>query len=579
MLRNFFIAIITLWSLHSDVQGQVAPPVLNCVKGDTLFWQILESPCGPFLGMDIYHATSLDGPYSVIHTVTDPSEPFYVHNITAPLRFYYLVSRFDCPDGESMPSDTLDNRPPAQVRLNYVTVEGDAVRLRWLPSVSPQTVAHIIYRVDGSGTVPIDTLFGDTTYLDTGASPNSKIEFYYVLAMDSCETRGGFNINHNTVFLEVDYDECTREATLDWNDYNFWENGYEYWYIYLSIDGGPEVLIDSVVGDETQYIFEELERDRDYCFTVEVIETGRPNNISRSNEACINNVQVIEPVRYLCLEQVNVVGEQSIQVDWSIYALADLVYFRLLRGESQTNIEEVIFEFENPTTYPESDSFTDDGLMTSSRTYFYQIETRDECGTIVRTPIMSNIVLRSELRPDRQNLLQWTPIVHDGHTLEGYEIERIVNNQSTFVAEVDSSANEFVDQLEGPATGNTIFCYAIHALTTLDCDGQFLELSHRSNVSCVEQNSEILVPNALVVRGNNPRFKAVILYPESINTFNLQIYNRYGELVFESDDPNVAWDGTYKGRAIPGDVYTFYIRARQNNGRLIEESGPITVIR
>lgn len=577
---KYLILVITILMLGvSGLKAQVDPPILNCVKGDTLFWQLLESPCGLFLGLDIYYSTNEDGPYTLIQTVTDVDETFFVHNVLEPLKYYYLVSRFDCPGGVSMPSDTLDNRPPDQVRLNYVTVEGNSVRLDWLPSNSPQTVAYIIYRVGSSGTVPIDTLFGGTTYLDTGASPNDKVEFYYVLAMDSCETRGSFDINHNTIFLEVEYDECTREATLNWNDYSFWSNGYDSWDVYLSIDGGAFNLVDAVPGDETQYIYEELERDRDYCFYVEVTETDNVANVSTSNQVCLNNVQVIEPVRFICLESVNVTGEQTIQIDWSIYDQADLVYFRLLRGTDPSNIDQIIYDFENPTMYPGQDSYSDGGLSTATNVYYYQIETRDECGTIRRSSIISSIVLMSELLPDRQNLIRWTPMVHDDLTLEGFDIERIVNGQSEFIGTVDVLAEEYIDRIEGPATGNTIFCYRVTALTTGVCDDEVIERLHQSNISCVEQNSEILVPNALVIMGNNPQFKAVILYPESINTFNMQIYNRYGELVFETDDPNASWDGTYRGRAISNNVYHFYIRATQNNGRVIEETGPITVIR
>jgi gliding motility-associated-like protein len=39
--------------------------------------------------------------------------------------------------------------------------------------------------------------------------------------------------------------------------------------------------------------------------------------------------------------------------------------------------------------------------------------------------------------------------------------------------------------------------------------------------------------------------------------FSLIIINRWGETIFRSSDPNVGWDGTYKGKVCPNGVYTW----------------------
>ncbi|MDF3027752.1 MAG: hypothetical protein K0S23_2059 [Fluviicola sp.] len=45
--------------------------------------------------------------------------------------------------------------------------------------------------------------------------------------------------------------------------------------------------------------------------------------------------------------------------------------------------------------------------------------------------------------------------------------------------------------------------------------------------------------------------------------FDLQIYNRWGELIWESHDANAGWDGTYNGKLAPQGTYTWVIRTRE----------------
>lgn len=58
-----------------------------------------------------------------------------------------------------------------------------------------------------------------------------------------------------------------------------------------------------------------------------------------------------------------------------------------------------------------------------------------------------------------------------------------------------------------------------------------------------------------------------------------QIYNRWGELIFESNNLEVGWDGTYKGQPQAMDTYIYVIKALGYNGQVIEKKGNITLLR
>lgn len=62
--------------------------------------------------------------------------------------------------------------------------------------------------------------------------------------------------------------------------------------------------------------------------------------------------------------------------------------------------------------------------------------------------------------------------------------------------------------------------------------------------------------------------------------FSLFIFNRWGEILWETHDPNSEWDGTYKGEIIPAGIYTWRARVKNiNSDGKKEFTGHINIIR
>ncbi len=61
--------------------------------------------------------------------------------------------------------------------------------------------------------------------------------------------------------------------------------------------------------------------------------------------------------------------------------------------------------------------------------------------------------------------------------------------------------------------------------------------------------------------------------------FSLQIFNRWGEIIWESSNPNAEWDGTYKGKIVPQGTYTWRASAKAlTNDKKHEFGGHISII-
>ncbi len=76
--------------------------------------------------------------------------------------------------------------------------------------------------------------------------------------------------------------------------------------------------------------------------------------------------------------------------------------------------------------------------------------------------------------------------------------------------------------------------------------------------------------------GNNDEFR---IFGKCIVAMDLKIYNRWGEVVFESTDPQYGWDGTYKGELMNPASFIYAVNISFIDGRFIKEKGSISLVR
>lgn len=70
----------------------------------------------------------------------------------------------------------------------------------------------------------------------------------------------------------------------------------------------------------------------------------------------------------------------------------------------------------------------------------------------------------------------------------------------------------------------------------------------------------VYVPNAFTPDGNDYNNIFLPIPSEMPDVWNFQIYNRWGELVFETNEYEVGWDGKFKGKMMPDGVYSYVIQ-------------------
>jgi gliding motility-associated-like protein len=91
---------------------------------------------------------------------------------------------------------------------------------------------------------------------------------------------------------------------------------------------------------------------------------------------------------------------------------------------------------------------------------------------------------------------------------------------------------------------------------------------------------DLFVPNIFSPNGNGPSANEnLCVYGNCISELHYAVYNRWGELVFETTSTDICWDGMYKGKPAISGVYAYKLYAILFDGEVVETSGNLTLVR
>ncbi|MEZ5024822.1 MAG: gliding motility-associated C-terminal domain-containing protein [Chitinophagales bacterium] len=94
--------------------------------------------------------------------------------------------------------------------------------------------------------------------------------------------------------------------------------------------------------------------------------------------------------------------------------------------------------------------------------------------------------------------------------------------------------------------------------------------------SCLFES--LFVPNAFTPNGDGLNDELLVRYVGNYDSFNFRIYNRWGGLVFETDDIEIGWNGIFEGKLQSTDVFGYFLELKCND-QIEQRKGNITILR
>ena len=103
--------------------------------------------------------------------------------------------------------------------------------------------------------------------------------------------------------------------------------------------------------------------------------------------------------------------------------------------------------------------------------------------------------------------------------------------------------------------------------------------SAADTIQVLPGDCDIYVPSAFTPNKDNLNETFGVVDYASVQYFSLQVYSKWGQLIFSSNDINRKWDGTFKGKNMPNGSYLWMLNYTNSRGRKFYDQGTVMLIR
>jgi len=431
------------------------------------------------------------------------------------------------------------------------------------------------------------------SYLDIGsdygtANPGSRIENYRVASFKKV---GGTTEYSNLsdpvssfLLMPVQFDLCLEQNSLSWTSYHgFGSNIAGYNIYYSDSQSGTSIFISQQASTDTTFIHEHVVSNTLYFYHIEAFS----NILSDTSFSNIQEIATTMPPVPLIMTANYGTVEQNNQVDLSftVDANASVNSYKLLKAASKDGIFDTIASFPRGTAEIDYSDF----VRTNQEIAYYKVIAINTCGLKSReSDIAHNIVL--EASPDNQgghsNQLKWNFYEGWNGQVMRYSVFRSVDDGPfEEITSLNSSVNSYTDEISQwikPEINGKVtkghFCYYVVAYEAFG-NGPGMANQSKSNISCAHQETISYIPNAFNPNSSteeNRIFKPVISF---VSDYKLIIYNRWGEIVFQSNNPLQGWDGRNRsGDLLKKGTFVYYLKYRTKDNKLVDKSGQINLV-
>jgi hypothetical protein len=545
-----------------------------------------------------YYSVKREYPVGVWQEIAQVSTSInsYLDTITicdAFLRFRVdLITGTNCDFISNIVGDFfVNNTPPDIPEIIQVSVDTALgfVNVTWNPPPQNDVQGYVIVQNINGFSVAIDTIWDPTitsytdlntevdlasysygiAAFDTCINPNSNPPFYYISPPTAL-----FDFQHS-ILLENQYFGCDQYNELWWNTYVNWPDGVFKYQLYVSQDGAAYQLLEEFGPQDSSYVHTDLDPFSTYCYMVKAINNDQ-DRFSLSNILC---QEVLYPglpdLLYLASAQVD--SSENVRLEFYVSSNEPIE----IEGFTIQALYPSSFEFVNIADIPfdGSDlySYVDENTEADISSIYYRIQLIDGCGNANSLSNEINTVYVAALSDEDNavNTIVWNQAEGRAGQISAYQLYRYhYNEQAELIYSAGPQEFYYQDDLSEAWQEDGAYCYFIRPLEVSNPYGSFSQ--SQSNKSCTLISPRIWIPNSFVVNGDTPTFTPVFSYA-AVQDYKMTILNRWSTTIFETQDPYVGWNGYYKGNPVVQDAYIYIIQLEDGFGKLITETGSVTV--
>lgn len=578
--------------IDSDIYSTMFLVADNSTDGiATLIWNNIGSPQpeGSDSTYSIYYSIYKNGQAGSWYFITDDAAnvlynyiiPNGLCNDTINFRVE-LGNSFGCTSSSNIAGNWFseDIYPEVPLFDSVSVYDNKYVILGWEPSISEDVMGTIIYRYESGTFNEIDTVYDNTVshYIDSSYNTCGQNFQYAIAAMDSCgkPSVGSFDSAQRVILLNsVQYDICSSSNSLSWEGYVNANPLLEKYEILASINNGNYTVVGETDGQSTSFVHDDILFSSNYKYKIRAVFG------SFTSTSCFAEVETgsyIVPSS-IYLANSSVLTDNTINLTIDLDLLPNSCQWEIFRSEPQGGSTTMIHSFNRNDVSTNVLEYNDLTANGSLGYYTYQVDVYDSCGrSVLNSNEQTTIFLQGNYLSDEEVNLNWSAFTGYDGGVEKYYIYRytFASYPGEIIDSVDNATFTYIDNISNLDKSITTISYYIAAKEGQGNTFNYLETSN-SNIVTQYRESEIFLPNAFRPKGQNRLFMPVT---EGFtgNNYLFQIYNRWGQLIFETTDPNTGWDGTMNGAYVQQGTYIYKITFSTVFEKPVVKEGTVTLI-
>ncbi|MEA3503792.1 MAG: gliding motility-associated C-terminal domain-containing protein [Bacteroidota bacterium] len=479
----------------------------------------------------------------------------------------------------TLSTDETDVTQPPIQQLDFVSVTPDGrIQFGWTKSEANDLAYYEIIRKNATGV--IDSYTVDTTktsYTTTDALGCNSLLRFLIIAVDTCDNKSPSATEeylHSPIWLkEITFSECEKQNTISFTPYIRDHNKEIDYYQILKSNNGTvfyEIATQTTADDYTD---SDITPGDSYYYRIKAHWTDDTKEFT--SESCVKQIETtaIPQPEFVYTKHVSV---EDKNIDISIFFDDDVTIngFNIYRDTTEIENWELISEI---SANGQNAGYTDYDVNTAQNSYRYKIVALDKCDKETEPITEHNIsktILLNNTSTEGKNHLSWSN--YEGWEVGEYEIYRFHEGETPkLINSVAYDILKYEDTPQNTTSGSGQWHYQVKAVES-GSNIYNLSLQSKSNIVITSNKTELFLPNAFAPEGKNYEFKPKWKYPPTI--YSIKIYNRWGQMIFEGDNPAEGWNGDFETSPAPTGVYA-YIITYTTNGEQHKKTGTITLIR
>lgn len=396
----------------------------------------------------------------------------------------------------------------------------------------------------------------EPSFTDSSLNTRDNAYSYEIEAVDSCDNVSPASNHHRTIYLQVEEEE--KANRLVWEAYEGWTpQNYR-------IERNGEIIAE-ISGSQTNYRDEEVYCVNEYEYRI-IAENdeGVQSASNRDEGSPLGN----EPPKPAEIYTASVEEEGTIHLNWHPSPDFDVEEYIIRRNRQNQG-----GGFREIKTLPATDTAFIDDLGHIEGPVCYEVLPVNRCNTVGEAANSGCIIYPEGRAESLENHLEWTPYRNWKEGVGEYRILKTEDNApETEIGTVQGDSTSFTDSNLTDHIED--YCYRIESVHP--------ENPARTSLSpeiCLQQEAIIHMPNSFspgVSIGVNDIFEPGGMY---IDHYDMEIYNRWGQLIYETQDSK-GWDGTVEdGEYAEAGTYFYTIRIVGEDGHVTWKEGTVNVVR